>query len=133
MNFLSALKVIAAWLLANWSGVSGVLMTILSAITKWETAKAIANDRLLGEANRRAMGYKIPVHLRNGEIIHRHCHSDILLMFLIKGQNPAFKEGQNVAIASASASANALRDYLNAPEDDGYSPFTQLGDEAQES
>jgi len=63
----------------------------------WDEAVKIGSDVLIEEAQRRAMGYYTDVFDKDGnQAGSRFNSSDVLMMFLLKGRRPEFRDKFNL-------------------------------------
>ena len=63
----------------------------------WDEAVRIGSDTLVEEAQRRAMGYYTPMYDKDGNPSgERFSSSDILMMFLLKGRRPEYRDKVNL-------------------------------------
>jgi transposase-like protein len=70
---------------------------------EWDAAVERSTDVLLGEAMRRAVkGVRKPIYQQAKRVGYVQEYSDSLLMFLIKGRRPEFKDSARVEINNAN-------------------------------
>ena len=83
----------------------------------WDEAVVIGVDALVDEARRRAMGTDEPVFDKDGnEVATRRQYSDVLLMFLIKGHRPEYRDRQQVDVEVGDKLSNLAQRLINAQE-----------------